>query len=58
MKLSTENGEGDCNRCENATLGQNSNVFFKESGDLNLGERNIRRCNFVFFVKPWLIVIY
>uniref|UniRef100_F6I0I0 Uncharacterized protein n=1 Tax=Vitis vinifera TaxID=29760 RepID=F6I0I0_VITVI len=49
LKLSTENGEGDCNRCENATLGQNSNVFFKESGDLNLGERNIRRCNFELF---------
>uniref|UniRef100_F6I502 Uncharacterized protein n=1 Tax=Vitis vinifera TaxID=29760 RepID=F6I502_VITVI len=26
LKLSTENGEGDCNRCENATLGQNSSV--------------------------------
>uniref|UniRef100_F6HVP8 Uncharacterized protein n=1 Tax=Vitis vinifera TaxID=29760 RepID=F6HVP8_VITVI len=51
LKLSTENGEGDCNKCENATLGQNSNVFFKESGDLNLGERNIRRCNFVFLLS-------
>ena len=34
----------------NSLAGYDSNVFFKESGDLNLGERNIRWCNFILFL--------